>query len=339
MGRTRRRRVLVALALSVAAIAMPGGTAAADPAGPTDYLTEIVAVDPPVDTIELRVLGGDSFLELQASPGTDVRVTGYQGEPYLWFQPDGTVLENRNSPTTYQNEERFGGDEPDFASADADPDWATVADDGSYAWHDHRAHWMQTIRPAGKSPGDQILEAVVPLVVDGVEVDVTVSSTWQSSPSRLPAIVGLVVGVLLAAGTVVLARRDAMRWPVVLVPAAAAATVLGWIHYTSLPAETGTPPTTWALPATGLAALVIASVLRPAERFWVAAASVLGGVQLLLWTWLERDGFGASILPTSAPDGVHRATVVLAAVAGVTALGLGGRQLARAMVPSAPATS
>ncbi len=331
------RVVGAVLAVVLGSFTVPDGIVAADPAGPTDYLTEVVSVDPPVDTIVVRILGGDSFVELEVAAGTDVRVAGYRGEPYLWFRTDGTVLENRNSPTTYQNEERFGTDAPAFASADAEPDWVRVADDGSYAWHDHRAHWMQPIRPAGRGPGDQILEAVIPLTVDGEEVDVTVSSAWQPAPSRVPAVAGVFAGGLLI-GVALLGARRRRRWPLAFVPVGAVTAAAGWAHYTSLPAETGTPVTTWALPATALVAFVVASVLRPAERFWVGAAVLIGGVQLVLWTWSERDGIGAAILPTTAPDWLHRSAVTLAATTGVGAIVLGGRELVAAFTPASEST-
>ena len=167
--------VLLALAL--------GSPAFADPAGPTDYRSEIIAVEPPTPAIVVEIIGGDSFLQLEAEPGTEVLVVGYQGEPYLRFLPEGGVLENRNAPTTYTNESRYGGDEiPPNASASAEPDWQLLSDGHRWAWHDHRIHWMQRDRPLGASSGDQILEAVVPLVVDGTEVKVTVISTWQPMP-------------------------------------------------------------------------------------------------------------------------------------------------------------
>ena len=55
------------------------------------------------------MIGGDSFVELTVERGTDVVVLGYWGEPYLRFNSDGTVEENRRSPTVAENESRYGG--------------------------------------------------------------------------------------------------------------------------------------------------------------------------------------------------------------------------------------
>ena len=145
------RPSLVGVLVGLLAVALLPTTAFADPAGPTDYLSEILEVEPTTPTIDLDVLGGDSFVQLQVEDGTEVLVVGYQSEEYLWFRADGTVLENRNAPSTYTNDDRFGGAVPPAtATVDAEPDWEPVASGGRYAWHDHRAHWMQTIRPAGK---------------------------------------------------------------------------------------------------------------------------------------------------------------------------------------------
>jgi hypothetical protein len=195
-----RRRTVAAL-VALGTVVLWVSPAAADPAGPTDYRTVIESIDPPVAGIDLRIVGGDSFLELTASGGVEVLVVGYQGEPYLRFGADGTVEENRRAPTTHLNQDRYGTVEPPpGASADAPPEWSLVTDGGRYAWHDHRIHWMNPQRPPGASPGDQILEAVVPIVVDGEPVEIAVSSTWLPGPSPVPSAVGAAVGAALALG-------------------------------------------------------------------------------------------------------------------------------------------
>ena len=96
-----RRSAVVAVG-ALAALA-PTGVAHADPAVPTDYATEIVGIEPATPSIDVGVVGGDSFVELTVERGTDVVVLGYWGEPYLRFNSDGTVDENRRSPTVAEN--------------------------------------------------------------------------------------------------------------------------------------------------------------------------------------------------------------------------------------------
>ncbi|MEM8746237.1 MAG: hypothetical protein AAGF91_06020 [Actinomycetota bacterium] len=312
-------RSLGALVLTVLAVLLPDGIAHADPAGPTDYRTEVESIVPPTPEIEVEILGGDSFVQLTVADGVEVEIVGYQGEPYLWFRTDGTVWENRNSPTTYQNEERYGSDAPAFARADAEPDWEEVSSDGSYAWHDHRAHWMQPIRPAGLAPGDQILAANIPLLVDGRDVDVAVSSTWLPEPSRLPALAGAVIGVLAAVAGALL-RRSNRPWAVVVIPVAVVAAVVGWIQFASLPPETG-PRILWWVPAViAVVAAVVGVGIHRRDPFWADGAVLLAGVNLLIWAFIKRDGLGAAIVPTDAPGWLDRATVAAAFTMGVGAI-------------------
>ncbi|MGA9278481.1 hypothetical protein [Ilumatobacter sp.] len=309
-------RWALASAIVILALVVGGGTAHADPAGPTDYRSEILSVEPATTGVSLDILGGDSFVQLTAEPGTEATVVGYFGEPYLWFLPDGEVRENRNSPTSYQNENRYGADAPDFATADADPDWETVARSGSFAWHDHRAHWMQPIRPAGQEPGDQILEQVIPITVNGEDVAVTVISTWEPEPSMLPAIIGGLLGAAVVAVAVWLSRRSA-GWAIVLAPVALAALVAGWWQYTSLPAETG-PRLVWPLlPALAVVAAVAAYPLRNRSPFLAQAAGLVAASELVVWAFIKRDGLTAAIVPTGAPQWFERLVLVAAFVAGV----------------------
>lgn len=316
-GRPRRSaRRIVAAAVIVFTTFIAGGTAHADPAGPTDYRSEILTIEPPTETVTIEVIGGDSFIQLTVEPGTEVLIKGYFGEPYLRFLTDGTVEENRNSPTTYQNEERYGSDAPDFASADADPDWVPVGDDGTFAWHDHRAHWMQPIRPAGQEPGDRIVEAVIPILVDDVEVEVTVISTWQPEPSVVPALLGGIVGAL-SVGTAIWLSRRTSAWAVALIPVALAATIAGWWQFTSLPAETD-PRLVWPLlPSLALIASVAALPLRRHSAFTALAAGLVASSQLMIWAFVKRDGLTAAIVPTNAPQWFERLVLVAAFVAGV----------------------
>ena len=272
----------------------------ADPPGPTDYQSEIVSVQPPTATIETSIVGGDSFFELTVAPGTEVFVVGYQGEDTLWFRTDGTVWENRNSPSTYLNADRLGGGGiPDTATADAAPDWTQVASDGNYSWHDHRAHWMQQARPFGLGPGDQILESVIPLVVDGTDVEVTVISTWQPAPSPLPAIAGFVVGVGLAVAAWFLhrTRRHAAALAMTLPVALLALLVGGW-QFLSLPPETGPKLVWWVLPMVAVLSGAFGMLAARRSRTFVAdAAMLLVGVELAIWGFVKRDGLSSGDHP------------------------------------------
>lgn len=316
-----RRRCSIGTLVGVMLALLGGGVAHADAPAPTDYQTEIVAIEPIVDGVSFDVIGGDSFVEMTVTPGLDVTVVGYQGEPYLWFRPDGTVAENQRSPSTYLNATRYGRDAPASASADADPQWHDVADDGSYAWYDHRAHWMLDIRPAGRSPGDQILESVIPLRVDGVDVDVTVISTWQTGPAAWPLVLGALAGIIVVAATVWLARAHRC-WPVTLVPVATVAALLGSWQYLPLPAETD-PRLTWiVLPATSLAAAVSALAVWSRRRLVGEAAGLVAALTLLAWGAVKRDDIGAAVVPTAAPQWLDVVTVVASLVAGVGVTGV-----------------
>jgi len=96
-GRVASRAPAVAL-LAAAAVALCGEPAGADPAGPTNQRSRVVAVEPPSEGAVVRVVGGDAFLELSLDRGHEVVVPGYGGEPYLRFRRDGRVEENRRSP-------------------------------------------------------------------------------------------------------------------------------------------------------------------------------------------------------------------------------------------------
>jgi uncharacterized membrane protein (UPF0136 family) len=292
----------------------------ADPPGPTDYQSEVVSVEPPASTVTASIIGGDSFFQLSVAAGTDVVVLGYQGEQMIWFRPDSTVWENRNSPSVYLNGSRLGGGGiPANATADAAPDWKQVAADGNFSWHDHRAHWMQEARPFGLGPGDQILESVIPLLVDDAQVDVTVISTWKPAPSPLPAVAGFAAGLALAVAAWFLhrSRRFGAALAVTL-PVALLALVVGMWQFRSLPPETGPKLVWWVLPMVATFSVAVGIIAAKRAKTFVAdAAMLLVGVELAIWGFVKRDGLSAAIIPTDAPDALDRFATAMALGGGV----------------------
>ncbi len=304
------------LALIVIAIPRP---ASADAPGPTDYQTEVTEIEPSSDGFEVDIIGGDSFVRLVVDEGSTVEVVGYQGEPYLRFGPDGTVEVNRTAPSTYTSEDRFGVVEiPATAFVGAVPRWEVVATDGVYAWHDHRAHWMNSQPPPAARPGDQILEGVIPLIVDGSEVDVTVISMWEQPASRLPLLVGAVAGL----GCLALAWR---RSEPAMLSAGLVAVALGAVAFFSVPLETAPSWLLWALPSVSVGVL-----LAGRGRLLPASVQLLSGALLIAWVGFRREWLTAAILPTATPVAVDQALTVLVAV---IALGLVARALQQSARP------
>ena len=308
------RRWLGALGIVGAAVLAPAGVAFADPAGPTDYETTVVAVEPAVPGVEVSAVGGDSFLRIAVEPGIEVIVLGYQQEPYLRIRADGVVEENQRSPAAYLNADRFGGGTPP-AGADATlpPTWHQVGDGGAWSWHDHRAHWMSPDPPADATRGSEIQASTVPLEVDGSPVTVRVTTTWLTTPSRLPLAVGGAAGGALVVLTLLRRRRQA--WALLVV--AAAATGIGVWQYRSLPPETGPLLVWWLLPA--LAGGSVLAALLLGRRLVSYALVLLAALELAVWVWVRRDAGFRAVIPTDAPFWLDRGVLAASGVVAVLA--------------------
>ena len=87
----------------------------------------MLGISPPVEGLDAEVLNFDDRIEVRNSGNETVVVEGYRGEPYLRFEPDGTVSVNQRSPATYLNEDCFADVEvPDAADPRAAPEWLTI---------------------------------------------------------------------------------------------------------------------------------------------------------------------------------------------------------------------
>jgi hypothetical protein len=355
-------RAAIAAAVVAAVSVGHAAPAAADPPVPTDFRSTVDAIDPAADGVRAEIVGGDAFLELSVGEGHEVVVEGYQGEPYLWFRPDGTVERNRRSPATYVNESRDGAvDLPDGVDAEtaeaAEPDWQPVADGGTYAWHDHRVHWMGGERPEGAEPGDWTRPWAVDVVVDGTETKITGTLALAEGVSPLP----WAALALAAAAAAALAGR---RRPVVTAAAATLvagglAFAVGWAQHDATPAGAGANRLLVVVPVVGLvvAALGLGFALRSAGgdarlvrgrpgRTTVAApvattATLAAAAAAAGWCVLRLEVLWRPVLPTELAYGLDRGGTALAlglvvAAAGLVVWGEAGRPRARPGPPPSP---
>lgn len=291
------------------------GVAHADPPGPTDYRTTIVSVTPETDAIELVIEGGDSFVTIAVEPGHEAMILGYADEPYVRILTDGTVEQNRRSYATYYNEERYGRlDVPDIVDNDAAPEWEVVGTGGTWAWHDHRAHWMSPDPPIGLEPGESLPSQFVPLVVDGTPVTVEVRITLQDEPSLAPVVAGLVLGAGLALLGVLLGPASTAT---AMLLVSIGSLVVGAAQFWSVPASTGRPPSWWLLPAMGVVALMVAIATYGRSRLALHGLTLLAALQVGLWAIRRRSGLTSAVLPTDLTAGFDRFVTAVAITASV----------------------
>ena len=202
-------RAALALAAGLLVLVVVAAPAAAHGRGSdaTNYDSQITAT-PDLDGVSWTIYGGDEFLEVTNTSDQELLVLGYEDEPYVRVGPDG-VFENVNSKATYLNTDRYAQvAPPPSAGADAEPEWRKVSDSDSFAWHDHRIHWMSTDLPpqiVDTGVRTPVMEWSVPFQVDGETLEVTGSLTWVPSPAvwpwlavallaTLPALLGLRAG-------------------------------------------------------------------------------------------------------------------------------------------------
>ena len=310
-------------AISVfATTAPPAGAAPTDPPRPTDYRSTVTSIAPATDAVDLRVLGGDAFVQLRARGGHEVVVLGNQGEPYLRFSADGTVAENRKSPDTYANADRYGEvDPPAGIDASAAPVWQRVASDGVYAWHDHRIHLMSRGRPSDVRPGDAVMRWRLPLQVDGRDVTVQGVLRLERPEAWWPwaVLVGAVALAVFVAG-----RRRSGSVPGTLAAGVGClvATVVAVGEQLAVPAQAGRSFVTVFVPAVG--ALCAGGALMLLRGRGAAVASVLALAATAAaggWAILRVVVFTKPVLPTDLPADVDRAgTAVAMALAFAAAL-------------------
>src|SRR6476620_11261615 len=200
MRRLVSRSAVVLLGTLVLLVVSAGPASAHTISGPrpSNYRSTVTKVEPPAPGVSVRIIDLGAKTELTNRTNTDVVVLGYEGEPYLRIGPDG-VFENVHSAATYINRTRQGGSVPEGVdtSPALAPEWRKLSDGNSWAWHDHRAHYMGTGLPpvVQNSPGTfhHISVGEVKFVHNGVTSTAFVALDWVPGPSSWPWIPVMVV--------------------------------------------------------------------------------------------------------------------------------------------------
>ncbi len=336
MSRGRWRYVVgVTCLLSV----LTAGPAAADPPGPTNYRAEVLEIEPPTDAVEAEVLGGDSFLRLTVAEGHEALLRGYDGEEaYLRFSANGEVHVNRRSESHYQNQSRYSpgeADRPDQVGPDVPPDWELVSTTGSYAWHDHRIHWMspttlpfrattddggegQQVDPSlGEPQVTTVWSDPIPLTVDGEQVGIVGEVTYLPDASPVPA---LATAVLVLVAVVWLGRRAPATGIVVgTVTGAVVALAISVPLVVGLPIGVEAQPVQVLVPLIALLVVAAGLSVRSRSAFALVVAGA-AGIPLLGWAVTNLGALSAPIVPPA----VVPSTLVRVALGVVVGGGLGG---------------
>lgn len=218
IGSPRRRRPRPAAlfaALATVCFLWLGQAVASAHQGDPNYRSELSGVSPAdlAEGLAFSVGNYDDFIALSNRSGVPVLIEGYRGEPYLRFLADGTVQANTRSPAWFANRDRYGETAvPNRADPDAKPRWTTVSEEGRYAWHDHRSHWMGQGDPpqvGDRSERTEIFDYSIPILVGGRSAELEGTLYWVGSgggPPVWPFILlgGIAVG---GAGWVLIRRR------------------------------------------------------------------------------------------------------------------------------------
>jgi hypothetical protein len=177
--------------------------------GNEKFRSEFRSIQPQVPGIGVEVLNYDDRLLMINRTGETIAITGYEREPYARLRADGTVEVNRNSPTHYLNEERYGGTPvPTSADPKAAPQWQTVSRTGRFEWHDHRIHWMSknTVPPQVKDEDKRtkVFDWRVPISIGGQRAALTGALFWQPADASGIPVAAIAALAALAAITLAL---------------------------------------------------------------------------------------------------------------------------------------
>jgi hypothetical protein len=284
----------------------------------------VTGVLPATPGLEVRFLPDKSALWVSNRTGVEVRVLGYQGEPWWRIGPDA-VFENTVAPSRF-------ADRPAEAAAHADakaePQWHRVSAGSVARWQDHRSVWHGSPPEAvtsDRGSDHRLRHWVVPVDVGGRPAQIVGTLDWVAPP-RADVWVLLILAGIAVVGVVGATRRWGERVPRLTVAGALALAGLLALGYlvtvATYAAGPGVPAFTGQLAehplalVTGAGALAATyAVARHGRTADIIAA--LAGLFVAVVVGLEHATVFAHAVTPVPVDGVWaRLTVALAIVGG-----------------------
>ena len=271
------RRLVVVSLLACGLLVATANPASAHGVGgvqPTNYLTTIDAMSPPVRGLAVDVVDLGTRLRLTNTTAHDAVVLGYDQEPYLRVGPRG-VFENVKSPATYINQSlKLTTAPPKSADPTAPPVWRKVGSGDSVTWHDHSAHYMGTQDPPvvqrDRSQRHVIDRYTVQIRWNGKDVVAKGRIIWVPPPSPWPYVA---VAIVLAVAVVWASRTR--WWAAVLAGALGVLVVTETLHVVGL----------WG-----------ASTESFGKKGFESLYSILGiAVSLVALWWMRRKGAESAV--------------------------------------------
>ena len=262
----------------------------------------------------MRVIGGDTLLDLRAEPGPrGRRRRATAASPTCASSataPPRSTPARRRCRSTAPATPTVSGSGATGGSVGDEPDWQTIGHDGRLVWHDHRIHAQDTAEFTGDVAWS------VPITVDGVAVTIDGRLERVDPPSPLPFL-GLAVVVAGATWFLGSAPRPARgRGRRSLIASVLAATT-GAIEWLSLPGSVARNA--------GLFLLPVGRRRWPPSSGWRSAGarprwspcslsvSLLSGWLAFRWSILTRSVLVSDLAPTV--DRIALAVVLGAVVA------------------------
>lgn len=314
--RDRVRAFALVLVLGLA----PAHLGSGDSVRPRDTESTIASVTPAVpEGIRVDVVGSDTFLRVRAE-GHRIEVPGYEDEPYLRLDPDGTTWVNENSKTAALNGDRYGSaDLSGFEPATGEK-WVRLARTGTLMWHDHRSHWMSPKPPAPIDASGKVQDFMVPIVVDGARHEISGAIYLRARASLWWWAIGVLATVVLV--VVALVRRRVFSAVAPLT--GAVASVIGVVQWRGLPDGARITPLFAvfgsAAAVIGAVGLVVSARRRDALGSLVAVSLNAGsGAMLVAVGWMTADHVRSAYVPGLPTEWIARVFVPVVLAVGIVA--------------------
>lgn len=173
--------------------------------GPSNTTAKVTTIQPKSDDFKAESIENGNRFKITKTQSTDIVVLGVDEEQFLLFDNSG-VFVNKKSATRLINQSNSTTKsvealKREFEATSSDPNekpvWEKLSSASSYAWHDHRSHYMGTV-PKGIT---NLGTSQIKVKVDGEIHTITIEFNSRSSSFPYFLLIAFLIGLILVGAT------------------------------------------------------------------------------------------------------------------------------------------
>ena len=305
----------------------------------SDSSSKVTSIEPTSNDFSAKSVNNGQKIKITRQTKKDIIILGVENEPYAKISDEGAFINTKSGTVAINNTTNGNSDPQDFENIERDPDaepaWKKISSKQSYAFHDHRIHYMGTINNSNINLGTNQLPVKVGDVTHKVTVEFFTTDSINTWLYLIPFLIFTTASLLMfksAKYISFMSKVSSLIFMLLIIFVLELLHVIGYINYVDVSLLKSFEQSLYGIILLFLTLMAIARILkyRLSKDMPFKAAPLLtlvGAFGLIVDTLGEYQFFTFRYLPTTLPYVYSRISLMLIGLLSIVLLVLGIKNL------------